>query len=155
MATCEDVPVRIVVVGDVDHGKSTLIGRLAYDAGVLIDGKYEELAAAAARRGVSFEFSNLTDAFQSERDQNVTIETAQLSVCLSGRRFVMIDAPGHAEFVRNMVTGAACADAALVLVDAQEGVREQSRRQALLLTLLGVDQIAVVVNKMDLVDFSY
>jgi bifunctional enzyme CysN/CysC len=154
MAICDAPTLRIAVVGHVDHGKSTLIGRLFYDAGLLLDGKYEELVAAAARRGVAFEFANLTDALQAERDQNITIDTSQIWFRSNGRRFVIIDAPGHREFVKNMVTGAAWADAALVIVDCQEGVQEQSRRHGLLLTLLGVTQVAVVLNKMDLVAFS-
>jgi bifunctional enzyme CysN/CysC len=145
---------RLVVVGHVDHGKSTLIGRLLYDTGSLFDGKYEQLVAIAARRGVPFEFANVTDALQAERDQNVTIDTSQIWFRTPRRHYVLIDAPGHKEFVKNMVTGAASADAALVLIDAHEGVQEQSRRHGYLLKLLGVEQIAIVVNKMDLVGFS-
>lgn len=145
---------RLVVVGHVDHGKSTLIGRLLYETGSLFDGKYEQLVAAAARRGVPFELANLTDALQAERDQNVTIDTAQIWFRTAQRQYVLIDAPGHKEFVKNMVTGAASADAALVIIDAQEGVQEQSRRHGFLLKLLGVEQIAVIVNKLDLVGYS-
>lgn len=158
MATCEPAPeaaqVSFVIVGHVDHGKSTLIGRLFYDTGSLPDGKYEQLVAVAERRGVAFEFANLMDALQAERNQNITIDTAQIWFRWQGRRYVIIDAPGHKEFVKNMVTGAARADAAMVIIDAQEGVREQSRRHGFLLTLLGIDQVIVVVNKMDLVGFS-
>jgi bifunctional enzyme CysN/CysC len=154
MATCDAPALRIAVVGHVDHGKSTLIGRLVYDTGQLADGKYAQLAAAAERRGAAFEFANLTDALQAERDQNVTIDTSQIWLQANGRRLAIIDAPGHREFVKNMVTGAARADAAVVVIDVQEGIQEQSRRHGLLLTLLGVTQVAVVVNKMDLVGFS-
>jgi bifunctional enzyme CysN/CysC len=145
---------RLVVVGHVDHGKSTLIGRLLHDTGSFLDGKYEQLVAAAARRGVPFEFANLTDALQAERDQNITIDTAQIWFQTARRQYVLIDAPGHKEFVKNMVTGAASADAALIIIDAQEGVQEQSRRHAYLLKLLGIEQVAVVVNKLDLVGYS-
>ena len=142
------------MVGHVDHGKSTLIGRLLHDADALPDGKLEQLQQAAARRGARFEWANLTDALQAERDQNVTIDTAQIWFRTSRREYVLIDAPGHREFLKNMVTGAATADAALLLIDASEGVQEQSRRHAYLLHLLGIRQIAVLVNKMDLRGFA-
>lgn len=145
---------KLVVVGHVDHGKSTLIGRLFHDTGMLPDGRLDQLVAAAKRRGVAFELANLTDALQAERDQNVTIDTAQIWFRANGRRYVIIDAPGHKEFVKNMVTGAAQADAALIVIDAQEGVQEQSRRHGFLLSLLGIGQVIVVVNKMDLVGFA-
>ena len=144
----------LVVVGHVDHGKSTLIGRLFYDTGSLPDGKYEQLVAIAQRRGVPFEFANLMDALQAERDQNITIDTSQIWFRTSKREYVIIDAPGHKEFVKNMVTGAARADAALIIIDASEGVQEQTRRHGYLLRLIGVRQVVVVVNKMDLVDYS-
>lgn len=153
--TAPDRPqVRVVVVGHVDHGKSTLIGRLLHDAGALFDGKYEQLEEVARRRGQRFEFANLLDALQAERDQNITIDTTQIWFTAHARQYVIIDAPGHKEFLKNMITGAARADAALVVVDASEGVQEQSRRHGYLLRLLGITQIAVVVNKMDLVGFS-
>ena len=145
---------RLVVVGHVDHGKSTLIGRLFYDTGSLPEGKYEQLVAIAQRRGVPFEFANLMDALQAERDQNITIDTSQIWFRTPRREYVIIDAPGHKEFVKNMVTGAARADAALIIIDASEGVQEQTRRHGYLLRLIGVRQVVVVVNKMDLVDYS-
>lgn len=145
---------RLVVVGHVDHGKSTLIGRLFYDTGSLPDGKYEQLVAIAARRGVPFEFANMMDGLQAERDQNITIDTAQIWFRTAKREYVIIDAPGHKEFVKNMVTGASRADAALIIIDASEGVQEQTRRHGYLLRLIGVRQVVVVVNKMDLVDYS-
>lgn len=145
---------RLVVVGHVDHGKSTLIGRLFYDTGSLPDGKYEQLVAIAQRRGVPFEFANLMDGLQAERDQNITIDTAQIWFRTPQREYVIIDAPGHKEFVKNMVTGASRADAALIIIDASEGVQEQTRRHGYLLRLIGVRQVVVVVNKMDLVDYS-
>jgi bifunctional enzyme CysN/CysC len=145
---------RLVVVGHVDHGKSTLIGRLFYDTGSLPDGKYEQLVAIAQRRGVPFEFANLMDGLQAERDQNITIDTAQIWFRTAQREYVIIDAPGHKEFVKNMVTGASRADAALIIIDALEGVQEQTRRHGYLLRLIGVRQVVVVVNKMDLVEYS-
>ena len=145
---------RIVIVGHVDHGKSTLIGRLLYDTGSLPPGKVEELEAVSARRGMAIEWSFVLDAFQAERDQAVTIDTTQIWFKTALRDYVIIDAPGHREFLKNMVSGAASADAAVVVIDAAEGVREQSRRHAYLLHLLGIRQVAVVVNKMDLVGFE-
>jgi len=145
---------RIVIVGHVDHGKSTLIGRLLYDTDSLPPGKVAELEAVSARRGMAIEWSFVLDAFQAERDQAVTIDTTQIWFKTALRDYVIIDAPGHREFLKNMVSGAASADAAIVVVDAAEGVREQSRRHAYLLHLLGIRQVAVVVNKMDLVGFD-
>jgi phosphoadenylyl-sulfate reductase (thioredoxin) len=146
--------VRIVIVGHVDHGKSTLIGRLLSETGSLPDGKLDELKAVSARRGMAFEWSFLLDALQTERDQGITIDTSQIRFRTPSRDLVLIDAPGHAEFLRNMITGAAQADAALLLVDAAEGVREQTLRHAYLLHLLGIRQVAVVINKMDRVGYD-
>jgi len=145
---------KLVVVGHVDHGKSTLIGRLFYDTGSLPEGKYEQLVAIAQRRGVPFEWANMMDGLQAERDQNITIDTAQIWFRTAKREYVIIDAPGHKEFVKNMVTGASRADAALIIIDASEGVQEQTRRHGYLLRLIGVRHVVVVVNKMDLVDYS-
>src|SRR5947209_12294505 len=145
---------KIVIVGHVDHGKSTFVGRLFHDTGSLPEGKLEQLQKIAERRGVPFEWANLMDALQSERDQNITIDTAQIWFQTSKRQYVIIDAPGHKEFLKNMVTGAASAEAALLLIDAHEGVQENSRRHGYLLNLLGIRQIAVLVNKMDLEHYS-
>ncbi|HWD19982.1 MAG TPA: adenylyl-sulfate kinase [Verrucomicrobiae bacterium] len=145
---------KIVIVGHVDHGKSTFVGRLFNDTGSLPEGKLEQLEAIAKRRGVPFEWANLMDALQSERDQNITIDTAQIWFRTPKRQYVIIDAPGHKEFLKNMITGAANAEAALLLIDANEGVQEQSRRHGYLLNLLGIRQIAVLVNKMDLQGYS-
>ncbi len=145
---------KIVIVGHVDHGKSTFVGRLFHDTGSLPEGKLEQLQKISERRGVPFEWANLMDALQSERDQNITIDTAQIWFHTKKRQYVIIDAPGHKEFLKNMVTGAANAEAALLLIDANEGVQEQSRRHGYLLNLLGIKQIAVLVNKMDLQAYS-
>ena len=146
--------VRIVIVGHVDHGKSTLVGRLLHETGSLPDGKLEMLKAVSARRGMPFEWSFLLDALQTERDQGITIDTTQIRFRTPSRDVVLIDAPGHAEFLRNMITGASQADAAVLIIDALEGVRDQTRRHGYLLHLLGVKQVAIVVNKMDRVDYS-
>jgi bifunctional enzyme CysN/CysC len=155
--TLSTVPVeqlKIVIVGHVDHGKSTFVGRLFHDTGSLPEGKLEQLQKVAERRGVPFEWANLMDALQSERDQNITIDTAQIWFHTTKRQYVIIDAPGHKEFLKNMITGAANAEAALLLIDAHEGVQENSRRHGYLLNLLGIRQIAVLVNKMDLENYS-
>jgi len=146
--------VRIVIVGHVDHGKSTLVGRLLHETGSLPEGKLAMLKAVSARRGMPFEWSFLLDALQTERDQGITIDTTQIRFRTKSRDVVLIDAPGHAEFLRNMITGASQADGALLIIDALEGVRDQTRRHGYLLHLLGVKQVAVVVNKMDRVDFN-
>jgi bifunctional enzyme CysN/CysC len=154
-ATADARPlVHIVTVGHVDHGKSTLIGRLLHETGSLPDGKMEALEAVAARRGMPFEWSFLLDALQTERDHGITIDTSQIHLRTPARDIVLIDAPGHTEFLRNMITGASQADAAVLIVDAAEGVRDQTRRHGYLLHLLGIRQVAVVVNKMDKVDFD-
>lgn len=147
-------PLKIVIVGHVDHGKSTLVGRLIHETGSLPEGRYEALRAMSERRGMPFEWAFLMDAIQAERDQGITIDTTQIRFRTKKRPYVIIDAPGHKEFLKNMVTGAASSEAALLLIDAHEGVQEQSRRHGYLLSLLGVRQVAVLVNKMDLVGYS-
>jgi bifunctional enzyme CysN/CysC len=145
---------RIVIVGHVDHGKSTLIGRLLNDTGSLPDGKVEQVQEMSRKRGMPFEWAFVMDALQAERDQGITIDTTQIHFKTKQRPYVIIDAPGHTEFLKNMVTGASQADAALLVIDAGEGALEQSRRHAFLLHLLGVRQVSVVINKMDRVEFS-
>jgi len=145
-------PLKLVVVGHVDHGKSTLIGRLLHEIGALPEGKAAELRTASERRGTAVEWSFALDALQAERDQAVTIDTTRIRLRLPARDVIIIDAPGHREFLANMASGAAGADAALLVVDAVEGIREQTRRHASLLRLFGLDQVAVAVNKLDLVE---
>lgn len=145
---------RIVIVGHVDHGKSTLVGRLFYETDSLPEGKYDSIKAMCERRGVPFEWAFLMDSFQAERDQGITIDTSQIWFKTEQRDYTIIDAPGHREFIKNMVTGAAQADAALLVIDAVEGVQEQSRRHGYLLHLMGVSQVAVAINKMDAVNYS-
>jgi bifunctional enzyme CysN/CysC len=149
-----EAALRIVIVGHVDHGKSTFVGRLLHDTNSLPTGKLEALQASCKKRGVDFEFAFLMDALQSERDQNITIDTAQIWFKTEKRNYVIIDAPGHKEFIKNMVTGAAQADAAFLLIAANEGVQEQSRRHGTLLSLLGIKQVVVLVNKMDLAGYK-
>ena len=147
-------PMKIVVVGHVDHGKSTLVGRILNETGALPEGKVEYLREVCEKRGMPFEWAFVMDALQAERDQGITIDTAQIRFRTEARPYVIIDAPGHKEFLKNMITGAASAEAAVLVIDAHEGVQEQSRRHGYLLHLLGLRQIAVAVNKMDLVNFD-
>ncbi|MDO8586215.1 MAG: GTP-binding protein [Armatimonadota bacterium] len=145
---------NIVIVGHVDHGKSTLVGRLLHDTKSLPDGKYEAVARVCEDSGKDFEYAFLLDALEEERDQGITIDTTQIRFHTDKRDYVIIDAPGHKEFLKNMVTGAASAEAAILLIDADEGIQEQSRRHGYILNLLGIRQVTVVINKMDLVDYS-
>ncbi len=145
---------RVVFVGHVDHGKSTLIGRIFYDTKSLPDGKIEQIQAACKEEGMEFEYAFLLDSLLEEQEQNITIDTTQIQFKTDKRPYVIIDAPGHKEFLKNMITGAASADAAVLLIAADEGVREQSKRHGYLLSLLGIKQVVVAVNKMDLVDYS-
>lgn len=147
-------PMKLVIVGHVDHGKSTLIGRMLHDTGSLPDGKMEAVKAMSERRGMPMEWAFVLDALQAERDQGITIDTTQIFFKTPERPYVIIDAPGHKEFLKNMVSGAASADAAILVVDAKEGVQEQTRRHGYILHLLGLDNVVVAVNKMDLVDHS-
>jgi bifunctional enzyme CysN/CysC len=145
---------RVVFVGHVDHGKSTLIGRILHDTSSLPEGKIEQIKKACAAEGMGFEFAFLLDAFLEEQKQNVTIDTTEIPFRTPRRQYAIIDAPGHKEFLKNMITGASRADAAILVIAADEGVREQSRRHAYLLSMLGIKHLIVVVNKMDLVDYS-
>jgi bifunctional enzyme CysN/CysC len=147
-------PLKIVIVGHVDHGKSTLVGRLFHDTGTLPQGRVEAVRAMCEKRGMPFEWAFLLDALQAERDQGITIDISQIFFRTTKRNYVLIDAPGHREFVKNMITGAAQADAAVLVVDAREGMQEQTRRHAYLLHLLGIHQIIVAINKMDAVEYS-
>jgi bifunctional enzyme CysN/CysC len=148
------LPLRVVFVGHVDHGKSTLIGRILHDTASLPDGRIDMIKQTCAAQGMEFEFAFLLDVLLEEQQQNVTIDTTQIPFRTKKRRYAIIDAPGHKEFLKNMITGASSADAAVLVIAANEGVREQSRRHAYLLGLLGIKQVIVIVNKMDLADFS-
>ncbi|MBI4183435.1 MAG: adenylyl-sulfate kinase [Proteobacteria bacterium] len=155
MAEHDPQTVKVVVVGHAQHGKSTLIGRMLAETGGLAEGRIEAVRAMCGRRGMPFEWAFLLDALQAEREQGLSIDTTQTRLCTERRALVIIDTPGHREFVRNMITGAAPADAALLVVDVTEGMQEQTRRHAYLVHLLGIRQVAVAVNKMDLADFSF
>jgi bifunctional enzyme CysN/CysC len=147
-------PLRVVVLGHVDHGKSTLVGRLLQDAGALVEGRLDDLRAVSKRRGRGLELAFATDALQAERDQGITIDAAHVWLRTPTRTLQLVDAPGHEEFLRNMITGAASADAALLVIDAREGVQVQSRRHAALVRFLGLEQVVVALTKLDLVEWS-
>lgn len=145
---------NIVIVGHVDHGKSTLMGRLLADTDSLPEGKLEQVKETCRRNSKPFEYAFLLDALKDEQSQGITIDTARCFFKTDKRDYIILDAPGHIEFLKNMITGASRAEAALLMIDAKEGVQENSRRHAYMLSMLGIRQIAVVINKMDLVDYS-
>jgi len=145
---------KVVIVGHVDHGKSTVIGRLLHDTNTLEDGKLDEIKSVCEKRNVPFEWSFVLDAFQAERDQAITIDTTQIFFASETRNYVIIDAPGHREFLKNMISGAAQADVAVLVVDAEEGLQEQTKRHAYMIHLLGMKQVCVAVNKMDKVGYD-
>ncbi|MBS0320718.1 MAG: adenylyl-sulfate kinase [Proteobacteria bacterium] len=144
----------LCMAGHVDHGKSTLLGRLLNDLDLLPDGKVASLEAASAARGVPLEWSFVLDAFQVERDQAITLDITHVRVRSQKREFAIVDAPGHRDLMRNLVTGAAEASAVLLVVDAQAGVEMQTRGHLALLRVLGIPEVIVAVNKMDLVGWS-
>lgn len=144
----------IVIVGHVDHGKSTIIGRLLADSHSLPDGKLEQVKELCARTAKPFEYAFLLDALRDERAQGITIDSARVFFRTLRREYIVIDAPGHIEFLKNMITGASRAEAALLVIDAQEGVQENSRRHGYMLAMLGIKQCVVLINKMDLVGYA-
>jgi bifunctional enzyme CysN/CysC len=145
---------NIVIVGHVDHGKSTVIGRLLTDTHSLPDGKLEQVKQLCRANAKPFEYAFLLDALKDEQAQGITIDAARCFFRTKQREYVVIDAPGHIEFLKNMVTGASRAEAALLVIDAKEGIQENSRRHGFLVSLLGIRQLVVLVNKMDLVGYS-
>jgi sulfate adenylyltransferase large subunit len=146
---------RLVTCGSVDDGKSTLIGRLLYDTKQIFVDQMEHIEETSKRRGDAYvNLALLTDGLRAEREQGITIDVAYRSFVTPRRRFQLADAPGHVQYTRNMVTGASTADLAVILVDARNGVVEQTRRHAHITSILRVPHITVAVNKMDLVDWS-
>jgi bifunctional enzyme CysN/CysC len=145
---------NVVIVGHVDHGKSTLVGRLLADTGSLPEGKLEAIKAQCKRTAKPFEYAFLLDALKDEQSQGITIDTARSFFKSAKRDYIIIDAPGHIEFLKNMVSGAARAEAALLLIDAHEGIKENSKRHGYMMRFLGIKNFAVCVNKMDLVNYD-
>jgi len=146
---------RFTTAGSVDDGKSTLIGRLLYDSKSIFQDQMEAIEATSERRGESeVNLALLTDGLKSEREQGITIDVAYRYFSTPKRKFIIADTPGHIQYTRNMVTGASTANVALVLIDARNGVVEQTRRHAILASLLQIPHLVVCINKMDLVDFK-
>ena len=145
---------KFVITGHIDHGKSTLIGRLLYDTNSLPEGAMEEIENTAKALGKKMEFAHILDHLEEERERGITIDTAQTFFKTKKREYVIIDAPGHKEFLKNMITGASQAEAAILMVDLNEGIKEQTKRHAYILTLLGIKQLIVAMNKMDLINYS-
>jgi bifunctional enzyme CysN/CysC len=153
MDTCRD-QLNIVIVGHVDHGKSTLIGRLLADTKSLPEGKLQQVQDNCKRNSKVFEYAYLLDALKDEQRQGITIDSARCFFKTKKRDYIIIDAPGHIEFLKNMISGASRAQAALLVIDANEGIQENSRRHGFMLSMLGIKQVIVCVNKMDLVNYS-
>ncbi len=145
---------NIVIVGHVDHGKSTVIGRLLADTGTLPKGKLESVKDNCRKNSKPFEYAFLLDALKDEQSQGITIDMARCFFKTAARDYIIIDAPGHIEFLKNMITGASRAESALLVIDVDEGIKENSKRHGQMVSMLGVKQVTVLVNKMDLVDFS-
>src|SRR5213083_429893 len=148
---------RFITCGSVDDGKSTLIGRLLYESKVLFDDQLSALAGDSKKfgtQGTDLDFALLVDGLAAEREQGITIDVAYRFFSTERRKFIVADTPGHDQYTRNMVTGASTADAAVILVDARNGVLTQTRRHTYLVSLLGIRHVALVINKMDLVDYS-
>lgn len=146
---------RFTTAGSVDDGKSTLIGRLLYDSKSIFEDQMEAIRAASERLGNDeVNLALLTDGLRAEREQGITIDVAYRYFATPKRKFIIADTPGHIEYTRNMVTGASTADAAIILVDARNGIIEQTKRHSYVASLLRLDHVIVAVNKMDLMDFS-
>ena len=150
----KDKNYSIIFTGHVDHGKSSVIGRLMHEAGALADGKFEEIQKACKNRGKEFEWSFLLDAFQAERDQSITIDTTRVYLSLKNTNIEIIDAPGHVDFIKNMITGAVNASKAILIVDASRGIEEQTLRHTFILKLIGIDNLCVFLNKVDLINYD-
>jgi sulfate adenylyltransferase large subunit len=156
LATFSDTQLlRLVTAGSVDDGKSTLIGRLLYDTKQILVDQLEHIEDASRRRGHDYvDLALLTDGLRAEREQGITIDVAYRSFVTPRRRFQLADAPGHVQYTRNMVTGASTADVAVILVDARQGVIEQTRRHSYIVAMLEVPHVVYAINKMDLVDYA-
>ncbi len=146
---------RFTTAGSVDDGKSTLIGRLLYDSKSIFQDQYDAIEEVSKRRGEEgVNFALLTDGLKAEREQGITIDVAYRYFSTPKRKFIIADTPGHIQYTRNMVTGASTANVALVLIDARQGVLEQTRRHAIIASLLQIPHLVICINKMDLVEYS-
>src|SRR6201990_3100276 len=146
---------KFLTCGSVDDGKSTLIGRLLYDTDSILVDQLEALQKSNRKNDDgTIDLAILTDGLKAEREQGITIDVAYKYFSTPKRKFIIADAPGHIQYTRNMVTGASNADLAIILIDARNGVAEQTRRHSIITSLLGIPHIVVAINKMDLVDYS-
>lgn len=146
---------RFITCGNVDDGKSTLIGRLLYDSKAIFEDQLEAVKRTSSQKGKEYvDLSLLTDGLKAEREQGITIDVAYRYFATPKRKFIIADTPGHVQYTRNMVTGASMANLALVLIDARNGITEQTKRHSFIASLLGIPHLLVCVNKMDLVDYS-
>lgn len=153
--TADTELLRFTTAGSVDDGKSTLIGRLLYDSKSIFQDQYEQIEKISERRGEEgVNLALLTDGLKSEREQGITIDVAYRYFATPKRKFIIADTPGHIQYTRNMVTGASSANVALVLIDARNGVVEQTKRHAIIASLLQIPHVVVCINKMDLVDYD-
>jgi sulfate adenylyltransferase large subunit len=146
--------IKVVIIGHIDHGKSTLIGRLLYDTNSLPDDKMKEIKKVCEELGRIVEFAYIIDNLQEEREQQMTLDTAQTFFKTKKKDYVIIDAPGHKEFIKNMITGASQADLAILLIDAKEGIKEQTKRHSYIIKMLGIKNLIVTINKIDLIDYD-
>lgn len=147
-------PLKIVIIGHVDHGKSTLTGKLLVETGAVSDSKLEQIKKICAASGKRFEYAFILDALEEEQRQGITIDLVRVPFKTQKREYELIDAPGHKEFLKNMVSGASDADVAVVIIDANEGIREQSLRHGRIVALLGISQVIVLMNKMDIIGYD-
>ncbi len=148
---------RFITCGSVDDGKSTLIGRLLYETKLIFEDQLEALKADSKKfgtQGERLDFALLVDGLQAEREQKITIDVAYRFFSTTHRRFIVADTPGHEQYTRNMATGASTAQAAVLLVDARKGILTQTKRHSRIVSMLGIRQVALAINKMDLVDWS-
>lgn len=154
MFTIKKETIPIIIIGHVDHGKSTLIGRLLFETDSLPEGRILEIKKISRELGKDAELAFLTDQLKEEREQNRTIDTTQIFFRTKHKNFIIIDTPGHVEFIKNMLTGATLAKAAILLIDVNEGIKEQTVRHLNLIKMLGINNLVIVFNKMDLVNYK-
>lgn len=146
--------VKIATAGSVDDGKSTLIGRLLYDTNSIPQDKLEELKRNSLKKGEELELALLTDGLVAEREQGITIDVAHIYFNTDKRKYIIADSPGHVEYTRNMITGSSTAQVSVILIDASKGVLEQTKRHLYIANLLGIEKVFIVINKLDIVDYS-
>src|SRR3989344_3007616 len=145
---------KVVIIGHIDHGKSTLIGRILYETNSLSEDKMKEIKKVCEDLGRITEFAYLIDNLQEEREEQYTLDTTQTFFKTGKRSYIIIDAPGHKEFIKNMITGASQADLAILLIDSKEGVKEQTKRHAYIIKMLGMKYLIVAINKMDIINYN-